>query len=256
MYGWRARLGLILPLDNAVMEPELYAQGLPGISYHTIRLSTTERTEMPGNGVQLARGFLETGVDAIVYACAETAFLKGVEGNAWIAGEITRTTGLPAVTAMSAMVDGVRAVGARRIALVTPYTPPREQAMIAFWERMGVRVVSSLSRDFNAELKDPREWYPTNLQPVSTAYQMARRVDRPEADAVVISATNFRTLEMVGQLEQDLGKPVITSNQAILWRTLGLLGLPLEFPRTGSAGGFGSLAERAVPPQTPAPLGR
>lgn len=224
MYGSRARIGLILPLDNAVMEPELYGLALPGISYHTIRLDTVDRAEMPRAGVRLAAGFLELGADAVAYCCAETSFLQGTEGNAWIAGEITRGTGLPATTAMSAMVAAVRALGALRIALVTPYTAERERAMIDFWGRMGVEVVSARSRDFNEGVGDAREWYQTNLQPPATSYRMARAADHPRADALVISATNFRTFEIVDSLEQDAGKPVVTSNQAILWQTLGLLG--------------------------------
>ncbi len=234
MYGRRARLGLILPLDNAVMEPELYSLGLQDVSFHTIRLSTTERTEMPEQGVQLARGFVEMGVSSIAYCCAETAFLKGAEGNEWIAGEITRLTGLPATTAMSAMVAAVRAVGARRIALVTPYTPARERIMVEFWNRMGLEVTTALSRDFNEGVGDLREWYQTNLQPPSTAYEMAKAADSSDAEAVVISATNFRTLEVIGALEQELGKPVITSNQAILWQALSSLGLRLDHPGLGT----------------------
>lgn len=237
MYGRRARVGLILPLDNAVMEPELYSLGLADTSFHTIRLSTTERTEMPEQGVQLARGFVEMGVSAIAYCCAETAFLKGTEGNEWIAGEITRLTGLPATTAMSAMVAAVRAVGARRIALVTPYTQPRERIMVDFWNRMGVEVSGTLSRDFNADVGDHREWYHTNLQPPSTAYAMAMAVDSADADAVVISATNFRTLEVIQALEAELGKPVITSNQAILWQTFNALGLRVDRPDLGRLAG-------------------
>jgi maleate isomerase len=225
MYGWRARIGLILPLDNAVMEPELYDLGLQGVSYHTIRLDTVERAEMPVAGVRLAKGFVEMAADAVAYCCAETAFLKGTEGNAWIAGEITRTTGLPATTAMSAMVEGVRALGARRVALVTPYTSARERVLIDFLHRMGITVVNAVSRDFNEGVGDPREWYTTNQQPPSTAFDMACRADTAEAEAVLISATNFRTLSVLAELEQQLGKPVVSSNQAILWQTLGLLGV-------------------------------
>lgn len=227
MFGWRARLGLILPLDNAVMEPELYSLGLQGISFHTIRLDTCERSEMPLAGVRLAEGFVELGVDAVAYSCAETAFLKGVEGNEWIAAQINRATNLPATTAMSAMVLAIRALGLRRIALVTPYTAARERAMVEFLSRMGITPVNVISRDFNEGVEDPREWYPTNLQPAATAYQMAMAADTADAEAVVISATNFRTLDVVKHLEAALGKPVITSNQAILWQTLGLLGLQL-----------------------------
>jgi maleate isomerase len=233
MFGWRARIGLMLPMDNTVMEPELYSLGLHGISYNAIRIDTTERTEMPGAGIRLSQGFAEMGVDVVTYCCAETAFLKGTEGNAWIAGEITKTTGLPATTAMSAKLAALAALDAKRITLITPYTAAREQVMIDFFKRMGVTVVTALSRDFNEGVGDHREWYQTNLQAAFTAYQMARTADTAGADAVVISATNFRTLDVIAQLERDLGKPVVTTNQALLWQSLGLLGIQEKGPHLG-----------------------
>lgn len=85
MFGWRARVGLLLPMDNAVMEPELNkVKGLDGIEFYGARLTTNQREAMPENGIQLSKVFNELGTDIIVYSCAETAFLKGVDGNEYI----------------------------------------------------------------------------------------------------------------------------------------------------------------------------
>ena len=54
---------------------------------------------------------------------------------------------------------------------------------------------------------------------------MAREIDRPEADGIFISCTNFRTIEIIEQLEADTGKPVVTSNQASMWIALKVLGV-------------------------------
>ena len=217
MYGWRARCGLIVPLDNTVMEPELYSLAIPGVSYHVARLTTTERGQMPQQGMEIAAGFSEMGVDAVVYACAETSFLNGVDANQVISERIAAETGLPAVTATSAMVLALRHLSAARVALVTPYTEPRGKVMEEFLARSGIEVAASRHRDFHQGSSDPREWYETNIQPPQTAYQMVRDLDLDGADAVLISATNFRTFEVVEQLERDLGVPVVSCNQAILW---------------------------------------
>lgn len=81
MYGWRARIGLLLPVDNAVMEPELYGLGLPGISYLGVRLTTSDRPKMPEDSIRLAPVFSNLGINIVVYACAATSFLQGVDAN-------------------------------------------------------------------------------------------------------------------------------------------------------------------------------
>lgn len=234
MYGWRARIGLLLPMDNAVMEPELYHLGLEGISFHGARLTTTTREEMPQDGVGLARVFNELGADAVVYACAETSFLQGVDGNEWIIGRIREATGLPALTAMSAMLAAIRHLNAGRVGLVSPYTEGRARVMEDFLARSGVEVASSLHQDFSVTTSDSREWLETNRQSPVSAYSMAKTLASSGADAVLISATNFRTFEIIPALEADLGLPVVTCNQAILWAVLRELGLDLQISNLGS----------------------
>ncbi|MCK4247701.1 MAG: maleate cis-trans isomerase, partial [Methanomicrobia archaeon] len=64
--------------------------------------------------------------------------------------------------------------------------------------------------------------------PLYKAYEMGRRVDSKEADTIFISCTDFRTFEIISPLERDLGKPVISSNQASLWMALKLLSIHME----------------------------
>lgn len=234
MYGWKARVGLLLPMDNAVMEPELYSvQGLNGISFYAARLNTNKREDMPQNGIELSSVFNELGADAIVYACAETAFLKGVDGNEYISRRIEELTGLPAVTAMSSMVEAVRFLNINTISLVTPYTSGRTEIMMDFFDRMGIKVNGVENKDFSEQSDDPREWFECNLQPPYKAYQMAKKANRSGSEAIVISATNFRTLEIIRELEEDVSKPVITTNQAILWSVFRKLNLNMHLPHLG-----------------------
>lgn len=235
MYGWRARVGLLLPMDNAVMEPELYSlPGLEGISFYSARLQTNKREDMPNNGIELSTVFNELGTDAIVYACAETAFLKGVEGNKYISKEITRLTRQPAVSAMSSMIEAAKFLKLKCISLVTPYTDERHQVMIAFFERMGIKVIQSVNEDFSNRSNDEREWYACNIQPPYTAFRMAKEAYHSEADATIISATNFRTFEIINSLEEDTEKPVITTNQAVLWSVFRKLNMDMTIPSLGT----------------------
>lgn len=234
MYGWRARVGLILPMDNAVMEPELYnVKELEGIDFFTARLNTNQRENMPENGIEFSKVFNELGTDIIVYSCAETAFLKGVDGNKYIADQITKLTDQPAISAMSSMIDALNHMNLKNISLVTPYTDDRTKVMLDFFERMGITVSGSESKDFVQFSEDKREWYECNVQPPHTAYQMAMKANTDESEAIVISATNFRTFEIIKKLEEDTGKPVITTNQAILWSVFKKLNLGVKLENYG-----------------------
>lgn len=234
MYGWRSRIGLLLPMDNAVMEPELNnVKGIDGIHFYGARLSTDQRENMPENGIELSKVFSELGTDIIVYSCAETAFLKGVDGNAYISKKITELTNQPAVTAMSSMVEALQHLNIDKISLVTPYTEHRTEIMSDFFERMGIGVRGVESQDFSLKSNDKREWYECNTQPPRVAYQMAKKANTKESQAIVISATNFRTFEIISELEEDTGKPVITTNQAILWSVFNKLNLNITLPQYG-----------------------
>src|SRR5699024_5694522 len=94
-------------------------------------------------------------------------------------------------------------------------------------------------RDFREGSSDPREWYETNRQALTTAYAMGRGVHTDDADGVVVVSTNFPLLPLQEQLEADLGKPVVSSNQSALWWCLRELGI--KEPITG----HGQLLRRA-----------
>ncbi|MCU1440283.1 MAG: maleate cis-trans isomerase [Rhodoglobus sp.] len=222
-YGWRARIGLILPADNVLMEPELNSLTLPGVSFHGLRLTATEPEAMRRQAVDQAIAIRELGLDAAVYACAETSFNGGASVRESLAETIERECGVPVVTATNALLAALEHAGAERLALATPYSSESGNLLEATLTEHGYHVTSSLHRDFSLESEDPRVWYLTNRQPATLAYGIAKSVDTPDADTVVIVSTNFATLQIIERLEADLGKRVITTNQSILWWCLRTL---------------------------------
>lgn len=236
MYGWRARLGFLIPVDNAVLEPEAGLVGLDGVSSYAVRLTTTERAAMPRNGVELAPLFTELGVDVVAYACAETSFLGDTDVNHWIETEAGRACGLPVVTATSAMLAALHALRVRRVSVATPYPKASTDALVGLLERHGYEVVHVRAQDLVSAAAGDREWARTNEQPPATAASLARGADVPGAEAVLISATNLRTATIITTAERDLGKPVVSSNTALLWSMLHRAGIT-EMPSW-----FGALA--------------
>lgn len=225
MYGWRARLGLLLPMDNAVAEPEWWSVLPDGVAAYVTRLTSRDRPAMPANGVELSECFDELGVDVVGYGCAETSFLGATDVNRWIGEQISERVGVPAVTTSYAMIDALAALGARRIAVCSPYPDGANDALVGFLEGHALEVVSFAAEDLVSPEGRRREWDRTNRQPPSTAVSLARQADVPTADAILISATNLRTFDVLTQLETDLGKPVISSSSALLWNMLRASGV-------------------------------
>lgn len=225
MYGWRARIGLLLPVDNAIMEPELYGLGLPGVSYHGVRLTTSDRPQMPEDGIRLAPVFSNLGVNIVVYACAATSFLQGVDANESIVQRLEEVCGVPAITATGAMVAALEALKVKRIAVGTPYAPMRGDILVDFLARKGYEVVNVVHQEMDL--------FTANLQQPDFSYRLGRQAMHPQCEAILISATNIRTMEIIEALESDTGRPVISSNQAILWAVGRRLGLDLSWPGCG-----------------------
>ena len=104
-----------------------------------------------------------------------------------------------------------------RISLGAPWSAPVNETVAAFIEANGVKVLAQetlgLIRNLEIGLLDPQ-----------TAIDVGRRVNRPGADAVVLACGNWSTFSIIDELECDLGKPVLTTNQVTLWHALKMMG--------------------------------
>ena len=113
-------------------------------------------------------------------------------------------------------------LSATRIVLGAPWSASVNQSVAAFIEANGVKVLAQealgLTRNLDIGLLDPQ-----------TAYDIGRRVDAADADAVLLACGNWSTFGIIDRLERDLGKPVLTTNQVSLWHALKMMGMrPLD----------------------------
>lgn len=234
MYGWRARIGLIVPANNTVIEPEFYRVAPSGVSIHTTRMMTEGSftaealIRMEKNAWRGVEELAAAGVDIIAYACLATSLAKGAEWSDKFIADIEKRTGLPATTASTATMDALRGRGVERVAVGTPYPENINDLLQPFLESHGFTVVSLRSLNIKGLLEVCRK-------PPEVAYRLGREVDVKEAEGVCLLGTDFRTMEVIEALEKDLDKPVITTNQALLWKTLILAGVRLTI------GGYGTL---------------
>lgn len=219
-----ARLGLIVLSTDLTTERDAARIVPPDhAAVHVARVpfqnpTTPENLRRMGPLLTRAADLILPGepLAAIYYACTSASV---VIGDAEVAGAIhAARPGVPVVTPTQASLDAFAGLGVRRIALVTPYLPCTTLPMVDYFERGGLDIVSAHCLG----IEDDRDMARVSAQTIIDAVTDA---DSDDADAVFLSCTALPALWVIDTLEARLGKPVVTSNQAGLWRMLGHAGL-------------------------------
>lgn len=237
-FGWRARLGLIKPSRGWTPEHE-WPRMLPrGVSYHVARMplkATTpeELLKMGEHALEAAELLASGGVDLLCYGCTVETALVGIEYDKKLTEDLQKATGVPARTMAGGVVEALKELKAKKIAIVTPYIEEINKREKAFMEGIGFEVVYEKGLGISETLEIAKISLETVYRLGKEAMQKA-----PDADVLFLSCGAMRTIEILGALERDTGKPTISSNQALLWSALRAVGVnePIY--------GFGSLLER------------
>ena len=224
-YGYRAKIGLIMPGVNTNCEPEFYRLAPKGVSIHTTRMiltgkATEESYFRMEKDTERAAEELETAeVDVIGWACTSGGVFCPPER---VEATIQRIAGCPAVSTINAVIAALKAIGAKRIALGTPYVGFINETEIEVLEKAGFEIVSAYGLELGENQQERRG---IGRVPPQSMHRFARHIDRPEADAIFISCTNVAALDEIATIEQNLGKPFVTSTTATFWRCLRLAGV-------------------------------
>lgn len=235
----RARIGLISPDDSRVMEEEWSLVTPPGTTYLITGLMVESVTvagleKIIGHIERAAKELALAGAQVIVQGGTPVGFLRGYGWDKEIAGRITAAAGLPATTMATAVVDSLGELGIGKLAVATAYSEPVNQILQKFLTDSGVQVVA---------LKGLGKTVPAEIGRLTSdvPYELAKEVynQAPQADGIFVSCGNMRGLDFIDRLEQEIGKPVTTSNQAAVRAALKLAGVwqPVH--------GYGRLLEMA-----------
>ncbi len=231
MYGWRGRLGLIVPSSNTTMEMELHEALPEGVSLHTARVPLKNVTEeelvkMNALAVEAAKLLRDAGVEMILYGCTSGSFIGGKDYEKKLEAKIEEEVNVPVVSTSTAVVEALKILDARDVLVITPYTEEINSREREFLEANGFNVldIRGLGIEDNTQIG--------KLEPYE-AYRLAKASFMDEADAIFISCTNLRTFEIIEPLEEDLGIPVVTSNQASLWLALREMDVMERIPWLG-----------------------
>jgi len=178
--------------------------------------------------IPFAREQARAGASAISIFGTSLTFYKGAAFNQKLIDDVHRETGLPTTSMSTAVIDGLKAVKARRVAAATAYNEEVSGRLKHFLEESGFEVVAMKGLGLEA-IADPSKVTQDSLQ------QFSAEVFRsaPKADALVVSCGGLRTLEIIAPLERTCHVPVVSSTPHALWAGMRLLGLHVKVPAYG-----------------------
>jgi maleate isomerase len=236
------RIGLIVPSSNTTIEtevPEMLGRRDERFTFHSSRavlhnVDPESLDRMVAASDRCASELADARVDAIAYACLIAIMARGSgahdQAEARIA-EIAAESGAPGAVVTSsagALVRGLDALGARRVAIVTPYMPPLTQMVADYLESCGVTVTASTSLSVSDNIE-------VGKLDQSNLPRIARELDTSDADAVILSAcVQMPSLSAIETVEQELGKPVLSAATATVYELLTRLGLEPTVPGAGA----------------------
>jgi maleate cis-trans isomerase len=208
----RTRIGLIIPSVNTYSEPQFTHFAPDGLGIHVARARVAGQWKRPlpdmaGEIATAAKLLSDCHPNLIVFHCTDTSMTQGPNGEGRILDIVREATGIEALATSKLVREGLETLGIRKLILLTPYKS--NKPVIDYLHASGFTVLRD--KAMNLEAKDfgsvtPAQWA-----------QMAKELDGPDADGVFLSCTNTTQIEAIADIERQLGKPVVNSNQAVLW---------------------------------------
>lgn len=239
--GYRAKMGVIVPSTNTVVEHDFNWMRPHGITFHTGRMYIanpvlTSDEEFEALLLQIrqsiavaVRDVMTAKPDYLVMGMSAETFWGGVDGNTAFSERIrTMAPGLEVSTGATACRVALERIGARRIAVLSPYQPIADANVTRFFTESGFDVVR-----FHG-LRCPTATAIAAV-PERDLVAVLRDLDGPDVDAIVQVGTNLSMVALADEAEHWLGKPVLAINATTLWHALRANGF------TDTFDGFGPL---------------
>ena len=217
-----ARIGLIIPSSNRMAEQEMVPAFPVGVQAHVTRLRMTGANHLTTEQLlprieDAASALVDARCDVVAFHCTANSMEGGKAGEAEILATLARAGAARATTTITAIQRAFDALGARRIVLVTPYSAQTTEHEAAFLRAAGYEVLSA--QGFALAGSDaycatpPQFWRDRVIE-----------AQRPAADAYLVSCANISVFDVIEELEARLARPLVTSNQAVIWDALRLIG--------------------------------
>ncbi len=231
------RIGLIALATDFNSEHDLRRMLPEGVEIFTNRVLnanpvTMENLRNMAGDISRAAGGILPGIklDAIIYGCTSGTIANGVDNIERLVQQ--HNPGVPVTNPITATLSALAHFSAKRISVLTPYTKAINDDMADYFEQHGITVLNISGFGLDSDLDM------TNIAPAAIAEEAFQVCDN-DADILFISCTALRASLVIEQIEKSINKPVVTSNQALVWHSLKLIGYP------GKVSGFGHLLQSA-----------
>ena len=233
--GYRAKIGVIVPSTNTVVEHDLARVRPPGVTFHSGRF-LVEAPDLSSDEaflhfLDLIRETIPTAIrdimtckpDHILMGMSAETFWGGKEGNAAFSARVAAIAGEIGITSGAAACNAALSkLGVSRIACLTPYQPAADEQVYGYFSECGLDVkrVHGLRCESATSIAD--------VTP-ETLVDVLKSLDGDDIDAIVQCGTNLSMVEVADQAERWLGKPVLAINAICLWHALRTLGINDQF---------------------------
>jgi len=214
-------IGVLTPQANTTVEPEFSILWPPGYAMINARMVSDKDTVeqrlvdyFHDLDAVLTR-FANAPIAAVAFACTGASYLVGAQTEDDTVARLSDRLEVPFVTAGKAVADGLDALGARRIGLVSPYPPALTQASVPYWNDRGFDVAGVAS----ARL-DETQFHPIYSIPAGQTTDTFDRLQAEGADAIVMLGTGMPTLETILQRSEAGRVPAMSCMLALAWRTV------------------------------------
>ena len=219
----RAKIGFVLLATEQTIEDDMFQLRPEGVGVHFARaaipdsITVESLTRHAGDLARAAETILPDGsLDVICYACTSGSLVIGEEN---VFAELRKGAPKAEPTSIiTAVLNALRTLGATRVAVATPYLDEINQQEADYMAAAGFEItnIQGLNLEKDSDM--------IRVRPEFLA-EFAASVDTPDADALFISCGALRSLDIIEALEQKVGKPIICSNQAMMWDVLRRAGI-------------------------------
>lgn len=234
-----ARAGCIIPSSNRMVEQEMLAAFPPGAQVHITRLRMTGPNRGPLDAVlprveEATRALTDARCQVVAFHCTANSMQEGRAGEERILAAMSRAGAARATTTATAVRRAFNALGVRKIVLVTPYDQATTDHEAEFLREAGYEVLQA--KGFALAGSDAY-----CATPPSFWRDRALEAERDDAEVYFVSCANISVFSVIAELEQRLRRPVVTSNQAVVWDCVRELGMSPQSAgaKNGQSGGYG-----------------
>jgi maleate isomerase len=210
-----ARVGCIIPSSNRMVEEEMLAAFPSGVRPHVTRLRMTGPNRGPLDAVmprieEATRALTDARCEVVAFHCTANSMQEGRDGEERILAAMVRAGAPHTTTTATAVRRAFAALGTRRMVLITPYDQATTDHEAEFLHEAGFEVLEA--KGF--ALKGSDAYCAT-----SPVFWRERVLEAARGDAEVyfVSCANISVFSVIAELEQRLDRPVVTSNQAVVW---------------------------------------